>query len=189
MEPVSTRRQVRFTPPDAEPLEGQEQPPVYLIRVPTLLERSEVEASVVGAGVRPVGGAQIRASLRAAIERCIEEPAEYLEALDRKDAEEADAQDIALLHDAEMRVADDPQYSRLVQMSMRWAPYLEWFALRHQLEGVEHAPFAIEHKNRLATEASLAEIPRDHLTAAAGRAVALLLLGNEEKKASASPSQ
>jgi predicted phage gp36 major capsid-like protein len=106
MEPVSTRRQVRFTPPDAEPLEGQEQPPVYLIRVPTLLERSEVEASVVGAGVRPVGGAQIRASLRAAIERCIEEPAEYLEALDRKDAEEADAQDIALLHDAEMRVAD-----------------------------------------------------------------------------------
>lgn len=189
MDPVSTRRLVRFTPPGAQPLEGQSSAPVYLLRVPSLLERSEIEACVVGAGVRPIGSDVIRTTLRAAIQRCIVDPAPYEEAMDRQDAGETDTQDQALLHDAELQVSRDPQYARLIQMRLRWEPYIQWYSLRHLLHGVENCSVEIcREQSGMVTDACIEELPREHIDLVAQRSLELLSVRAEEKKGSGSPS-
>ena len=54
--PPITRKTVRFTPPE---LEGQDGPPVYILKVPTKRDQVEFKSSVAGSGLRYPGNEEL----------------------------------------------------------------------------------------------------------------------------------
>lgn len=177
---VSPRREITVTPED-----GYE----YRLGVPTVLEKTEIEAAVIEAGIRPLGTVQMRGIMRGALARHIpaETRGEYEEALDRLEADEADAADHALLQTGEFLIAHDEVYRRALAMQRRWAPYLCWHALKRLLRGWKglDAKFQAEHGE--VPDDLLAQIPQEHFDAIATRALELFSVREDEAKNSESP--
>ena len=106
-----------------------------------------------------------------------------LDALDRLDAGTADAEALTLIGEAEALAMADPRYARLAAMQLKWAPALQWFALKRMLRGWDRLPLAFaKGPDGLVPDALLDGLPQRHLAALGVKALGLMAPSEDEAK-------
>lgn len=188
---VPLSRAVRFTPPG----EQGESPPVYLIAVPTLMQRAAFRRDVTAAGARYPGQEEMFEALRAGVRAVVEEEAQpaLLETLDAAQAAgDGLAEDAELVRDmAEIEKAmrrHHPPYAALEAERAYWLSVAPIVAARHFLRGWEGVEPPFRRVAGLVPEELLAQLPDGHVEAFGWDAISLLSPSRVQAKNSASPS-
>jgi len=171
------------------------QPPVYLIRVPSLRARAAWRRDVAASGARMPSNAEMFEAMRAALREVapanldalleMVDQAEYAaekgEPLDAKAAREIGALETQLL--------SVPVYSVLQGARQYWASIAPIIAAQHFIAGWESVGAPYETSRGLVTDAALEALPRGHAEEAGWHAIGLMSVSKDQTKNSASPSR
>jgi len=182
---------VRFTPKG----EAGDNPPVYAIAVPTLMQRAAFRRDVAAAGARYPGQDEMFVALREGVRAAVEDDAQpaLLETLDAAEAAGAGlAEDAELARDmagieAAMR-RHHPPYAALEAERAYWLSVAPIVAARHFLRGWEGVAAPFRRQAGLVPEDLLAELPDAHVEAIGWEAISLMSPSRAQAKNSASPS-
>lgn len=198
--PVSSADLVPFTPAG----ETGDDAVVYLLRVPTHRLEARVEAAKARAGIDYPSDERLTAELRRAIESCVEDD-QQTEAIGLLDdmlvlltmpADSRGEEDSARLGQLATAVQDMEQ-----QLSTVWPPLRDlharrseaisqtlWVVARHYLAGWNGPNPLAMGGDGLVTEACLDSLPPGHVSAIAGKAMAMRHPSRDQEKNSAAPS-
>lgn len=183
-------RTIRFTPSG----EG-DGAPVYVIAVPTLMQRAGFRRDVAAAGARYPGQDEMFEALREGVRSAVEDDAQpaLLETLDAAQAAaEGLAEDAELVRDmAAIETAmrrHHPPYAALEAERAYWLAVAPIVAARHFLRGWQGVAAPFRRVGGLAPEELLAELPDGHVEAVGWEAIALMSPSRVQAKNSASPS-
>lgn len=213
--PVSSADLVEFTPAG----ETGEDAVVYLLRVPTHRLEARVEAAKARAGIDYPSDERLTAELRRAIEACVDDDQQaqvlgllddMLEAMRVADAAGERAAEAANLGEMLDRLEPHARLEELAvavaevekQLAPVWPPLRElhakrvealsailWIVARHYLAGWNGANPLEMGGDGLVTEACLDSLPPGHVTAIAGKAMAMRRPSKDQEKNSPAPSR
>lgn len=189
MLPISPKQPVRFTPPGRD---GEDAPPVYLIRPASLRERIAFRRALTAAGAQWITDEALLDGLRAGI-REVASPAEaeaLIAVVDGAEAVRASGADLSpdvLADVAEIEgvVRDaSPRYSRMMADRAAWLSLAPLVAASMFLVGLDgERPLA--RRGGVIPDDVLEALPPDDLTAIGWRAVAILSTNRADEKNSA----
>jgi hypothetical protein len=193
---ISRQNPDRFTPAARQ---DEDRPPVYLIAPLSWREKAEWQSDLVLAGASrwPSDLAVIDAVRLAVLDVQPDNEAELLSAIDEfRDAvvaQEAGAGQVPVaLREAygavEARLRGHPGVALLLSERIMFALLAPPLCAARALVGWENVPLTFERRGGKVPDALIGCIPADDLTAIGGRALALMRVSDEEKKASDSPS-
>ena len=183
MIPTSAKEIIRFTPSDSAP--DAENPPVYLIAVPTVMQKKAYRRDVRAVPAFYIADTDMFNLLRDGIKAVVEDgaQAELLELVDSFESAKKTASAEAPIDDAlagDMTTLEDT-------ISRRYSPYAQacadrdyWMgvapliACRHFLRGWENVATEFKQRGGLVGEDLLEQLPESHVMEIGWRAMALM---------------
>lgn len=223
MLPISARQLVRFTPSgydeaaravakDAlasaetayERAEAEarlaeiESPPVYLLKPATMLDKQEINASLIAAGISHVSKEEKLSLLEDAVAELVAEHqrAELLELIERLRELDPEDEDGRLDGDEVKRATElfnfarehYPPFAQALAMEVRWWPYYKWHCVKRLLKGWENVPQQFRLEGALAADECLEALSEEHVSEIAVKLIEMMVVPERARKNSASPS-